>query len=171
MIFFFGPAVYIWYIFWNEKENAWNKEADFCFRLWSWSGCKIDLAVLYNTAQTFFLSTEIFTWFLSVLKKLFAQIFAQKYWQMFILNIQSLKVTLLPSFLKYATINSSQKKKDQLLSFNRKRPYLSGSLSLRTSCTLKNNNTTNCSFFPKLFSTLDAFITYSRTPGKNRKKY
>lgn len=50
-------------------------------------------------------------WFLSVLKKLFAQIFAQKYWQIFILNIQSLKVTLLPSFLKYATINSSQKKR------------------------------------------------------------
>lgn len=85
-------------------------------------------------------------WFLSVLKKLFAQIFAQKYWQIFILNIQSLKVTLLPSFLKYATINSSQKK-DQLLSFKRKGPYLSGSLSLRTSCSLKNNNTTNCSFF------------------------
>lgn len=39
------------------------------------------------------------------------------------------------------------KKKDQLLSFKRKRPYLSGSLSLRTSCTLKNNNTTNCFFF------------------------
>lgn len=82
-----------------------------------------------------------------------------------------LKLFFLSTEIKYATINSSQKKKDQLLSFKRKRPYLSGSLSLRTSCTLKNNNTTNCSFFPKLFSTLDAFITYSRTPGKNRKKY
>lgn len=110
-------------------------------------GVAVKLIWLYFTTQLkLFLSTEIFTWFLSVLKKLFAQIFAQKYWQIFILNIQSLKVTLLPSFLKYATINSSQKK-DQLLSFKRKRPYLSGSLSLRTSCTLKNNNTTNCSFF------------------------
>lgn len=76
-------------------------------------GVAVKLIWLYFTTQLklFFLSTEIFTWFLSVLKKLFAQIFAQKYWQMFILNIQSLKVTLLPSFLKYATINSSQKKK------------------------------------------------------------
>lgn len=103
----------------------------------------------FITQLKLFFSTEIFMWFLPVLKKLFAQIFAHKYWQIFILNIQSLKVTFLPSFLKYATINSSQKN-DELLGFKRKRPYLSGSLSLRTSDEVlhfKNNNTTNCAFF------------------------